>query len=295
MMEKYILSCGSTVDLTKEHLEERNIHYLPFTYYVDGVEYKDDFGQTISYNDFYKKIKAGAITKTSQINEGEYCEAYEKYFEQGYDVICVCLSSGISGSYSSALMAKQDLEEKYPGRKMYVIDSMAASSGYGLLIDILADYRDKGFTAQEIVAEAEAIKMKIRHLFFSTDLSTYIRGGRVSKTMGLIGTVLKICPILHVDAKGKLVQYKKVRTKAKAIIQIVEEMYKLTGGDGLYNKKCYISNSNCLEDALLIKEEVEKRFPALKDKVIVYSIGTIIGSHSGPGTCALFFVGDERI
>lgn len=293
-MNKYILSCGSTVDLTLEHLNERNIDWLPFLYYIDDVEYEDDFGKTIKYDEFYKKIKNGAITRTSQITEMKFVESYKKYFEQGLDVVCVCLSSGISGTYNSAMLAKKELEELYPERKMYVVDSLAASSGYGLFMDMLADYRDEGYSAEELVNKAEEIKLSIQHLFFSTDFTCYVRGGRVSKTMGIIGTILKICPILHVDEKGKLVSYKKVRTKKKAIIQIVDEMFELVNGDSLYNKKCYISHSACKEDAIEIAKEVEKRFPNLKGKVKIYSIGTIIGSHSGPGTCALFFVGNDR-
>ena len=292
-MKKFIISCGSAVDLSEEHLTNRNIDWIPFTYFVDGKEYKDDLGKSISYDDFYKKIKKGAITKTSQINENQFVERYEKYFEDGFDVICVCLSSGISGTYSSAILAKQELEEKYPERKLYVIDSLAASSGYGMFVDMLADLRDEGLSANEIVEEAENVKLNVQHLFFSTDFTTYVRGGRVSKTMGLIGTILKICPILYVNVEGKLLQYKKVRTKQKAISQIVIEMEKLIN-DNEYDGKCYISHSDCYDDALSVKKEVESKFPNLKNKVLINSIGTIIGSHSGPGTVALFFVGEKR-
>lgn len=292
-MNKFIISCGSAVDLTEEHLIRRNIDWIPFTYFIDGKEYQDDLGKTISYDEFYKKIKKGAITKTSQINENKFVERYEDYFKEGYDVICVCLSSGISGTCSSALIAKEELEEKYPGRKLYVVDSLAASSGYGLFVDMLADFRDEGLSAEEIVQEAESIKLNIQHLFFSTDFTTYVRGGRVSKTMGLIGTILKICPILYVNFEGKLLQYKKVRTKQKAISQIVLEMEKMIN-DNNYNGKCYISHSDSLDDAISVKEEVESKFPNLKNKVLINSIGTIIGSHSGPGTVALFFVGEKR-
>ncbi len=292
-MEKYLLSCGSAVDLTLEHLKNKGIHWIPFVYYMDDVEYEDDLGKTISYKDFYKKIKNGVITRTSQINQMKFIEVYKKYFEEGMDVVCVCLSSGISGTYNSALAAKKELEEMYPGRKMHVIDSLAASSGYGLFVDVLADLKSEGMSAEELVENAERIKLNIQHLFFSTDFTSYVRGGRVSKTMGIVGTILKICPILHVDKEGKLVSYKKIRTKKKAILQIVEEM-KLLINDTQYNGKCFISHSNCEEDAIQIKNQVELSFPNLKNKVKVFSIGTIIGSHSGPGTCALFFVGGER-
>ena len=292
-MNKYLLSCGSAVDLSLEHLNERNIHWIPFLYYMDNVEYEDDLGETISYKEFYAKIKNGVITKTSQINQMKFIEVYKEYFEKGLDVVCVCLSSGISGTYKSALAAKEELEEMYPERKMYVIDSLAASSGYGLFVDMLADFKEEGMTAEELVIKAEEIKCSVQHLFFSTDFTCYVRGGRVSKTMGIVGTILKICPILHVDKEGKLVSYKKVRTKKKAILQIVEEMSMLINNNQ-YDGKCYISHSDCEEDAIQIKKEIEQKFPNLVQKVKIFSIGTIIGSHSGPGTCALFFIGEER-
>ena len=293
-MKKYLLSCGSAVDLSLDHLTKRNIHWIPFLYYMNDVEYEDDFGKTISYKSFYKKIKEGVITKTSQINQMKFIEVYKKYFEEGLDVVCVCLSSGISGTYNSALAAKKELEEMYPGRKMYVLDSLAASSGYGLFVDMLADLKEEGLSALELVEKAEELKYSVQHLFFSTDFTCYVRGGRVSKTMGVIGTILKICPILHVDNNGKLVSYKKVRTKKRAIIPRVDEMFELVNKNEMYDGRCYISNSDCEEDAILIKNEIESRFPKMQNKVKIYSIGTIIGSHSGPGTCALFFVGKER-
>lgn len=293
-MKNYILSCGSAVDLSLEKLKERNIDWVPFLFYIDGKEYEDDLGQTVTYETFYKKIKNGAITRTSQINENKFVEHYEKFFKKGLDIICVCLSSGISGTYNSALIAKEELEMKYPERKMYVIDSLGASSGYGLLMDILADERDNGADAEEIVEKAENLKLSIQHLFFSTDFTAYVRGGRVSKTMALIGTILKICPILYVDKDGKLVQYRKVRTKKKAIVQIVNEMYKLCNENNEYDGKCFISHSYCYNDALEIKKHVENVFPKLKDKIKIFSIGTTIGSHTGIGTCALFFVGNKR-
>ena len=293
-MKNYILSCGSAVDLSLEKLKEKNIDWVPFLFYIDGKEYEDDLGQTVTYETFYKKIKNGAITRTSQINENKFVEHYEKFFKRGLDIICVCLSSGISGTYNSALIAKEELEMKYPERKMYVIDSLGASSGYGLLMDILADERDNGADAEEIVEKAENLKLSIQHLFFSTDFTAYVRGGRVSKTMALIGTILKICPILYVDKDGKLVQYRKVRTKKKAIVQIVNEMYKLCNENNEYDGKCFISHSYCYNDALEIKKHVENVFPKLKDKIKIFSIGTTIGSHTGIGTCALFFVGNKR-
>ncbi len=293
-MNEYILSCGSAVDLSLQKLLERKIDWIPFTFSIDGKEYEDDLGQTITYHEFYNKIKNGAITKTAQINENKFIEHYEPFFMNGKDVICVCISSGISGTYNSALSAKKELERKYAGQKMYVIDSLGASSGYGLLMDILADARDEGLNAEQLVQKAENMKLNIQHLFFSTDFTTYVRGGRVSKTMAIIGTILKICPILYVNEVGKLVQYKKVRTKKKAKFQMVDEMFKMCNENNEYNEKCYISHSDCYDDALEIAEILVSKFPNLKNKIEIYSIGTTIGSHSGIGTCAVFFIGNKR-
>lgn len=291
-MEKFVLCCESTVDLSRRYLDKRNIKYISFKFYMNDVEYVDDLGETISYKEFYNFIRKGVITKTSQIIESEYVSFFEPFLEEGKDVIHVCLSSGISGTYNSAILAKCELEEKYPDRKIIIIDSLGASSGYGMLVDTLADMRDRGEAIECLLKKAEEIKMNVNYLFFSSDLTCYIRGGRVSKTVGIIGGLLKICPILYVDKNGKLVQKSKVRTKKKAIIEIVNMMEELC--DKEYKDKCFISHSDCLQEALQVKKIVEEKFINLKDKVLINDIGTTIGSHSGPGTVALFFYGKKR-
>ena len=294
-MENFILSCCSTADLSKEYFEKRNIHYTCYHYMLDGKTYDDDLGQTISFEDFYKAMENGAETKTAQINADEYEKYFESFLIEGKDVVHLTLSSGISGSYNSALIAKNNLMEKYPERKLYVIDSLAASSGYGLLMDKLADLRDEGATAEYIANWAEEHKLEVHHWFFSTDLTFYVKGGRVSKASGWVGTLLKICPLLNVDNLGRLIPRQKIMGKKRVVQEIVNKMSEFAKNGTKYNENCFICNSACIEDAENVKALVEKTFPALKGKVKIFSIGTTIGSHTGPGTVALFFWGSKRV
>lgn len=293
-MADFILSCCSTADLAKEHFLNRDIHYICFHYELDGKPYPDDLGETIPFEDFYNAMTNGADTKTSQINASEYEEYFESFLKQGKDILHYTLSSGISGTINSALIAKAVLEERYPDRKIYVGDSLAAASGYGLFMDKLADLRDEGKSIDEIFAWGEANKLKLHHWFFSSDLTFFVKGGRVSKTSGFVGTMLSICPLLNVNSEGKLIPRQKIRTKKKVIEAIVKQMeaYAENGTD--YSGKCYICHSACLEDAQAVANLVETRFPKLNGKVLINSIGTTIGSHTGPGTVALFFWGSER-
>lgn len=293
-MADFILSGCSTADLTREHFERRDIKYICFHYELNGKQYTDDLGITMSSEDFYKAMQEGGETRTSQVNAAEYEEFFEQFLKEGKDILHVSLSSGISGSCNSANIAKDMLAEKYPDRKIYVVDSLAASSGFGLLMDKLADLRDSGMSIDDLYAWANENKRKLHHWFFSTDLTFFIKGGRVTKTAGFVGTILNICPLLNVDYDGKLVPRMKVRTKKKVIETIVNQMEAFAQDGYDYSGKCYISNSACYEDAKVVAELVENRFPKLEGKVEIYNIGTTIGSHTGPGTVALFFWGNER-
>lgn len=236
----------------------------------------------------------GVMTRTSQINADEYETFFTPYLENGKDILYVALSSGISGAYNSALIAQKSLSEKYPERKILVVDSLGASSGYWLLMDTLADLRDAGNSAEETAAWAEEHKLEVNHWFFSTDLTFYVRGGRISKAMGWFGTIFHICPLLNMDDKGRLIPRRKIRTKVKVISEIVKTMEEYAEGGNAYDCKCYISHAACLTDALAVKTLIEEKFPALKDKVEIYYVGTTIGAHTGPGTVALFFMGKKR-
>lgn len=294
MSTNYVISTCSTADLTKEHFTERDIKYVCFHYFLDGKEYTDDLGESLSFEDFYAALGKKAKTKTSQVNADEFIDFFTPFLENGQDIIHICLSAGLSGVYNSANIAADELREKYPERKIYIVNSLAASSGLGLFVDMLADLRDEGKTIDEVYKWAEANKLRIQHWFFSTDLTYFVLGGRISKVSGFLGTALKICPLLNVSNEGKLVAREKIRTKQAVIKQIVSKMEANADGGLSYDGKCYISNSACREDAEAVAALIESKFPALKGKVRINSIGTTIGSHTGVGTVALFFVGNER-
>ncbi|NLI21840.1 MAG: DegV family protein [Clostridiales bacterium] len=294
-MGDYILSCCSTADLAAGHFKARDIHYICFHYALDGVEMNDDLGQSMPFETFYQRMAAGAETSTSQVNADEFEAYFTPFLEAGQDIVHVTLSSDISGVINSATIARENLQRRYPDRKIYVVDSLGASSGYGLLMDKLADQRDAGMSVDELRDWAEAHKLEAHHWFFSTDLSFYIKGGRISKTAGMFGKLLNICPLLNMDQQGRLVPRAKVRTKHKVIREIVDRMIE-NATDGVdYSGKCYLSHSACLEDAKAVAALVEANFPRMTGKVEINSIGTTIGSHTGPGTVALFFWGGRRV
>ena len=294
-MSDYILSCCSTADLTREHFESRDIHYICFHYFLDGKEYPDDLGQSVPFAQFYDAMSKGADTRTAQVSIGEYVDYFTPFLEQGKDIVHVSLSSGLSGTVNAARNAALIVKERFPERNVYVIDSLGASSGYGLLMDGAADKRDEGLSAEELAKWIEENRLKLHHWFFSTDLSFYVKGGRVSKTAAFFGGMLDICPLLNMDNLGRLIPRYKIRTKKKVIKTIVDKMEECAR-DGLdYDGKCYICNSACFGDARQVADLVEARFPKLNGKVEIYDIGTTIGSHTGPGTVALFFWGSERV
>ena len=293
-MPNYVLSCCSTADLSREHFEQRNIHYVCFHYQLDGVDYADDLGQSMPFDKFYQAMVDGADTRTAQVNAEEFEAYFTPFLEQGLDVLHLTLSSGISGTYNSARLAKESLEAKFPGRKVNIVDSLAASSGFGLLMDKLADLRDEGMSLDELTAWAENNKLNLHHWFFTSDLTFFIKGGRVSKTSGFVGKLLNICPLLNVSYEGKLIPREKIRTKRKVISAIVDRMAEHAQDGTDYAGKCYISQSVCYDDARAVADLIEARFPNLNGKVEINHIGTTIGSHTGPGTVALFFWGTER-
>jgi DegV family protein with EDD domain len=261
---------------------------------LDGKEYPHDLGQTIPFSEFYSRMAAGASTATSQVNVQEYTDYFEGFLRQGLDILHVCLSTGISGTCNSACIARDQLHLKYPKRKIYIVDSLGASSGYGLLMDKLAELKASRMDIDSLNSWLLQNRLRVHHWFFSTDLTFYIRGGRVSRTAGFFGGLLGICPLLNVNNEGKLIPREKVRGKKKVIKRIVEMMQVHAQNGADYSGRCFISNSDCVEDAQAVARLVEEAFPKLNGKVQIYSIGATIGSHTGPGTVALFFWGDER-
>lgn len=293
-MNQFVLTCCSTADMQKEYFEERNIPYACFHYRMNGIDYPDDLGQSMPFDEFYKRMEKD-MPVTSQVNSEEFKEIFEPILKDGKDILHVSLSSGISGVFNSANIAKEELREKYPERTIEVVDSLGASCGYGMLVDYMADLRDAGKSLNEVYQWAEDNKLKIHHWFFSSDLTSYKRGGRITGTEAMLGAMLGICPLMNMDTLGHLIPRKKIRTKRKVIEELVLAMEAHAQDGKDYSGKCFISHSACQEDALKVAGLIEDTFPKLRGKILINSIGTVIGSHTGPGTVALFFVGDYRI
>jgi len=294
-MPQFLITCCSTADMPFEFFQNRQIPFVCFHFVLDGKDYLDDLGKTVPFDVFYRKIAAGALPTTSQVNPGEYVDFFEPYLAQGLDILHISLSSGLSSTYNSASMAREQLLQKYPGRRLWIADSLGASSGYGLLVDLAADLRDGGASLDEVYTWVEENKLNVHHWFFSTDLTHLRRGGRLSATSATMGTILGICPLMNMSYEGKLVPRARVRGKKQVIASAVRKMEEHAQNGLNYSGKCFISNSACYEDARQVADLVEERFPNLNGKVMINSVGTVIGSHTGPGTVALFFIGDRRL
>ncbi|HIX28854.1 MAG TPA: DegV family protein [Candidatus Blautia stercoravium] len=293
-MSEYQITCCSTADMPAQYFEEKKIPFVCFNFLMDGVQYPDDLGKSMPFDEFYKKIANGAEPTTAQVNTQQYMELFEPILQKGLDILHLTLSSGISGSINSANIAKAQMEEKYPDRKVMIIDSLAASSGYGMLVDMALTKQQEGLGLEENAAWLEENRNKLHHWFFSTDLTSFIRGGRISKVSGFVGQALNICPLMNVNSEGKLIPRSKYRGKKQVIREMVKRMEEHAKGGLDYSGKCFISCSACEEDARKVADMIEEKFPNLDGKVLINSIGTVIGAHTGPGTVALFFWGDER-
>lgn len=293
-MAEYKLTCSSTADMPASFLEEKDIPFICYHFEMEGREYPDDLGKSISFKEFYDRINAGAMPVTSQINVEEFMKFFEPFLSAGLDIVHIEMSSGISGTFNSARIAREELKEKYPERHIYLVDSLGASSGFGLLVDTAWEKKAAGLSAEALFTWLEENKLNLHHWFFSTDLKHYKRGGRISATSAALGTLLNICPLMNMNHKGELIPREKIRGKKHVIQEIVGKMraYAQNGRD--YSGKCFISNSACLEDARKVADLIEAEFKKLDGKVLVNTIGTVIGSHTGPGTVALFFWGSKR-
>lgn len=294
-MTDFILSATSTVDIDEETLDKLNIKWIPFNYEIDGVEYQDDFGKTIKINDFYERMVNGAITKTSQITYSTYLTYFRKLLDEGYDILHLCLSSGITGEYNQALMARDMLKEEYPEKKVYVVDSLTATSCQGLLLLTMQEKKEAGMSIEELYEWTIENRNYINGWFFTSDLTYLVRGGRVSKAAGSFGNLLSICPLIEVNAEGKLEVREKIRTKKKACKALIKKLLDLIEYNDDYINDIYIVHTHLYDDAEDLKETIKEKLPAYADRIKIFEVGTTIGAHLGPGTLGVIFWGKKKI
>lgn len=291
-MSKFQLSCESTVDMPYSYVSGRNITVVFYTYTVDGEVYIDDMCRdSEALPNFHRMLKEGKMPSTSQINHYTYLEYFEELLQKG-DVLHLAFGRGMSASVVNAINAANELKEKYPDRKLIVVDTLASASGYGMLVDYAADMRDNGSTMEEIEAWVLENRLNVHHQIYATDLFHLKRGGRVSGPAAMLGTVLGICPIMRLNAEGSIHAYGKVRSKKKAIAETVKVMEEHAQNGYDYSGKCFICHADCIEDANTVKAMIEEKFKNVDVKI--FDIGTIIAAHTGQGTLALFFMGDDR-
>lgn len=294
MNPEFILSCESTVDLPFSYIDGRGISVLFYTYAVEGREYVDDMGRDPNaLPEFFAMLDAGKLPSTSQINEFRYEEYFEELLQKG-DVLHIAFGSGMTPSVNNAYKAADLLREKYPERKLVVIDSLCSSVGYGILVDSAADLRDAGRSIGEVEQWLLDNRNKVHHQFFSTDLTQFKRSGRVSGPAAAVGTILGLCPIMRLNSEGRIIAYDKVRGKKAAIKTTVSTVMQHIQNGADYDGKLYIGHSDCPalaeETRLALKEQLGEK----ADRIQIFNIGTIISAHCGHGTVAVFFYGDER-
>jgi DegV family protein with EDD domain len=284
----YIISTDTTADLSKEYVEKYNLPLLSFNYIVNGTTH--DITNELPYKEFYNKMREGAVPKTSQVNPQEAKEFFQKVLnESDADILHVAFSSGLSGSFNSTFIAARELMEENPGRKIIVVDTLGASLGQGLLVNHAIKLREQGKSIDEVSKWLEDNKLSLCHLFTVEDLIYLYRGGRVSRTKQAAAGVLNIKPVLHVDNDGHLVPMVNARGRNKSLKQMVDIMEERRfEGD----QDVFVSHGDSIEDAQHVADMIKERFGI--EVAMINHIGPTIGTHSGPGTIALFFLGSVR-
>ena len=289
-MREYVITTDNNSDLPEEYMEEHGIGCMYLSYAMDGKNYKN--GSFLPVHEFYDAMRNGSMPTTSQVNPQDARAVFEPYLKEGKDILHIAFSSGLSGTYNSSRIAAEELIEEYPDRKIIVVDSLAASLGQGLLVYLAAEKKEQGEDLETVAKWTEENKLHMVHLFTVDDLNHLYRGGRVSKTTAVVGSLLNIKPVLHVDNEGKLIAIGKVRGRKKALQELVKLMDEKIGS---YHDKChtiFISHGDCESDAQYLAEKVKEKYQI--NTIIMNQVCATIGAHSGPGTMALFFVGDER-
>ncbi len=292
MENGYVIATDSTTDMGREYYEENKVTYIGMHYTMEDTEYIQFSENDLPVNEFYAKVREGSLPKTSQISYEVLTNLFQSIIDENKDIFYLCFSSALSGSYQTALLVAKDLMEKYPERKINVVDSVSASGGEGLLLNLCVTKRDKGATLEELTEYAEKIKHNVVHLFTVDDLNHLHRGGRVSKLSAVVGGMLGIKPILYVSDTGHLLPYAKVRGRKQSLEAMAKQMKeKYTPGQ---NEEIYICDGDARADAEYLGNLIMKMMPDVK-KIRYDNVGAVIGTHSGPGTVALFFVGKDRI
>lgn len=287
---KPIIITDSNCDLTSEYLKENNIPVIPFYFSLKGKEYEDDFGKSISYQEFYDELRKGEMSTTAQITIFVFENYFRKYVSEGYSIIYIGFSSALSESYNNSILAKKAILEEVPNADITVIDTKSATVGQGLLVFYACEMLKQGKSNEDIVNWIEGNKLKVNHWFTVDSLDHLKRGGRISATSATVGTLLSVKPILIINNDGKLVPVKKVRGRKKAIRELLEDLKK-----GILNPEeqtVFISHGDCIEDAEHLKKLIISEVN-ITDVIINY-LGPIIGTHTGPGLLCVTFIGRNR-
>lgn len=287
-MREFVISADSTVDLPKQFLEEKQVPVVSLSYIIDGATYKD--GEGLTSKEFYDKIREGAMPTTSQVNPEQARDLFEPILKEGKDILHIAFTSGLSGTYNSCRIAAEELREEYPDRKIVVVDSLCAASGGGLLLYKALELKEKGKSFDEIATWVEDNKLHVCHDVTVDDLFHLHRGGRVSKTSAVLGTIIKIKPIIHVNDEGKLIVIGKERGRKKALQTLVERMAEKS--QGFDNDIVMITHGDALEDAEYVKGLIEEKFGITN--IMINPLGTVIGSHTGPGVISIFYMGNRN-
>lgn len=287
----YKIITDTSANLTEEMIEQYNIDIIPLVFRIGEEEfYSYVKGEKTDIKQFYDRMRQGEIITTSLISMEKCQDVFESNLKEGKDILYISFSSALSGTYNAALMVAKNLEKEYPERKIYVVDSLAASMGQGLLVYYCAEQKRSGKSIEEVKDWLIENRLQLCHWFTVDDLFHLKRGGRISGTTALVGTVLGVKPVLHVDNEGRLVPVRKVRTRKKSLISLVDEMEKTCINPT--EQIVFISHGDSIDDALYVEELVRDRLN-VKDIKINY-VDPVIGAHSGPGTIALFFIGKTR-
>lgn len=288
-MSNYIITTESTCDLWKFLKDEPDVAFIPLSYTIDGKEIYDN-DPNVSSEDFYNAMRNGKNANTTLVNFERFFNFFESFLKEGKDVLHLSFTSGLSGTCANAFLAAEELSKVYPNNRVVVVDTLCASAGQGALVHKAIKLRENGMNLDNLAKWAEDIKLNVCHHFTVMDLKYLERTGRVSKVAAIVGTLLSVKPVLHVDDNGKLVAINKVRGRKQSLSALLSAMEK-TMGDW-ENDTVYISQADCKDDAEFLAGEIKSAHP--KTQVIITDIGAVIGSHAGPGTVALFFFGDKR-